>query len=381
MRILLLLVAYLAIAPPAPTRVTAAQLEHTLTTARAAHKSDTQILRQLRHLELSERLTDATLGRLTTDLESFPETTQFLQLLADQSAFLNPPASEIPAIAPPDAVAQKRMLDAARSYVAQTLPLLPNLLATRTTRYFDDSPQQLTKNAWPVSAGLHLVDTSNREISVREDQETLSPSADSSARESAHRKQSQSELASWGEFGPMLTMIMADTANGKVSWSHWEQAAAGPVAVLSYSVPQAFSHYVVAGSTPQNGSVEDSPHSPIGLQQGPDISRTTLYRITPGYHGSLWLDPATGAILRISIEADLKDRDPVKRAGALVEYGPVSIGERSFICPMRSLTIHMNPINPNDLSGSTPLLKLNENLFTNYHRFASTTRILTEGQP
>ena len=116
----------------------------------------------------------------------------------------------------------------------------------------------------------------------------------------------------------MLTMILADAANGKVSWSHWEQAAAGPVAVPSYSVPKAASHYVVVGSTPQNGSVEDSPPCPgIGLKQGPDISRTTPYRITPGYYGSLWLDPATGTILRVSIEADLKDRDQVKRAGAL----------------------------------------------------------------
>ena len=176
--------------------------------------------------------------------------------------------------------AQRHMLDAARSYVAQTLPLLPNLLATRTTRYFDDSPQQLTKNAWPVSAGLHLVDTSNREISVREDQGTLSPSADSSARESAHRKQSQSELASWGEFGPMLTMIMADTANGKVSWSHWEQAAAGPVAVLSYSVPQAFSHYVVAGSTTEwvSGRLAAQPHRPAAG------SSNTLNETMAGHH-------------------------------------------------------------------------------------------------
>ncbi len=377
MRILILLAALVAIAPPAATRVTVAQLEQILTTACAAHKSDTQIVRQIRPLELTERLTKATLGRLTADLASFPETLQSLQLLADQSEFLMPPASEIPDIAPLDDSAEQRMLEAARSYFAQTLPLLPNFLATRTTRYFDNSPQQLTKNAWPVSVGLHLVGTSSREISVREDRETLSGAAASEARQ----VQPESELTSWGEFGPMLTMILADTANGKVSWSHWEQISAGPVAVLNYSVPKAFSHYVVAGSTPQHAPVEDSRHSPIGLQQGLDVSRATRYRIRPGYHGSLWLDPTTGAILLFSIEADLKDRDPVKRAGALVEYGPVSVGDRSFICPMRSLTIRMDPIDPNDLSGATPLLKLNENLFTNYHRFASTTRILTEGQP
>ena len=49
------------------------------------------------------------------------------------------------------------MLDAARNYVAQTLPRLPDFLATRTINRYDDSPQALKKGAWPVRAGLHLV--------------------------------------------------------------------------------------------------------------------------------------------------------------------------------------------------------------------------------
>jgi len=111
-----------------------------------------------------------------------------------------------------------------------------------------------------------------------------------------------------------------------------------------------------------------------------DIPRSKPYHITPGYHGDLWLDPATGTILRITIEADLKGRDPVKRADTLIEYGPVSISGHSFICPVRSLTLHLDPVNPNDTTGAAPILQLNEIQFTNYHRFASTMRILTGAQ-
>ena len=75
MRILLLLVAYLAIALPAAARVTVAQLEHILTTARAEHKSDVEMVRQIGRVELSERLTEARLGRLTKNLRG-PPTTQ-----------------------------------------------------------------------------------------------------------------------------------------------------------------------------------------------------------------------------------------------------------------------------------------------------------------
>ena len=41
----------------------------------------------------------------------------------------------------------------------------------------------------------------------------------------------------------------------------------------------------------------------------------------------------------------------------------------------------MDPIDPADTSGAAPLLKLNETQFIDYHRFASTVRILTGTPP
>ena len=94
-------------------------------------------------MELSERLTEATLARLTAGLAADSQTALALRLLADESAFLDPPASEMPADPVPDAAAQQRMIEAARSYVKQTVQRLPNLLAKRTTNRFDDSPEAL----------------------------------------------------------------------------------------------------------------------------------------------------------------------------------------------------------------------------------------------
>src|SRR5271156_5319572 len=166
---LLALIAALPIASRAAKRFTVVQLTQTLTTDVGKQKPDAEVARQIAGIELSERLTEATLARLAATLNADPQAAVALQLLADLSAFLEPPASELPPTPVPDDPTQQRVLDAARSYVAQTLPRLPNLLATETTNRYDDSPQLAKKGSWAVRAGLHLVDSSSREISIYEE--------------------------------------------------------------------------------------------------------------------------------------------------------------------------------------------------------------------
>ena len=153
--ILLGLLAALPLSAAAAKRVTVAQLEQSLTSGVAAHRADIEMARQLGELELTERLTEATLNRFAANLRLEPRTALALALLSDQSAFLDPPQAELPATGPPDASTQQRLLDAARGYVAQTVPHLPDFFATRTTNRFDDSPQALAQGNWPVRAGLH----------------------------------------------------------------------------------------------------------------------------------------------------------------------------------------------------------------------------------
>src|SRR5437879_248764 len=100
----------------AARRLTVAQLAETLSASIAQHRSDEELARQLGQLELAERLTSSTLDRLAARLSLQPRTALALQLLADQSEFLDPPAAERIAAAPPDSADQQRMLDAARAY-------------------------------------------------------------------------------------------------------------------------------------------------------------------------------------------------------------------------------------------------------------------------
>ena len=300
--ILLLFLASLTSIAGASKRVTVAQLELALTAAHTAHKPDAEIARQIDGLELSERLTEVKLNQLATYFDAGSQAALALQLLADQSVFLDPPASELPSTAPPDDTAQQRMIKEARRYVGQTLPQLPNLFAIRTTNSYDNRPYEVKKGGWPVRSGLHLLNTSSQEISTFDELTNQSRNA-STANWKEH-----SGLLSGGEFGSTLSMILSDTVNGKVTWSHWEQSATGQVAVFQYSVPSSASHFEVLNSRQRQTSLEGMAAPSGGSRRVSGIeakpsgggANTSTSLSRPGYHGSLWVNPVSGAILKTS---------------------------------------------------------------------------------
>jgi len=386
--VLLALVAVLVLPAHAARRVTVQQLEQTLAAGNAAHRDDAEVARQLADMELSERLTSNSLDHFAAKLPLGLKTVLALQLLADRSAFLDPPASELPATAPPDTAAQQRMMDAARGYVVQTTPHLIDFFAIRTTYRFDDSPQVLAQGNWPVRAGLHMVGWSSQEVTLRDGKESRLATRKANAKLSAvPREQQEKGLISWGEFGPALAVVLTDTTKGNVSWSHWEETAAGRAAVFHYSVPKSASHYAVSyccvlgDPTP----VDIVPTGQWGGGLGALIPHTYAISETPGYHGSLAVEPATGAILRITIEAEMKAESPLARAATVIEYGSIRIGDRNFICPLRALALSVEEAQGGpSLSSSqsnAPKLLLNETRFTDYHRLAATARILPSDLP
>jgi hypothetical protein len=187
-------------------------------------------------------------------------------------------------------------------------------------------------------------------------------------------------------------MILTDTLKGKVTWSHWEQTATGQAAVFHYSVPRSASHFEVIGTLQRQAALEGSPEqignsrvSGIGVKPSGGSSKSSTFLIKPGYHGSLWLDPATGSILRVTAEVDSKENVPFQRAAILVQYGPVQIGDSEFICPVRSVALSMALSGANldpftRLPGDAPTEWLNESAFTGYRRFGSTVRVVPGAQ-
>jgi hypothetical protein len=190
-------------------------------------------------------------------------------------------------------------------------------------------------------------------------------------------------LSTWGVFGPLLGLVMADVLKGRIGWGHWEQGANGPLAVFRYAVEEDKSNYTVR-------------YCCFRAERG----EMRQFEAVPAYHGELAIDPSTGAILRLVLKTDLQPALPMERIDVVVNYGPVEIGGRTFICPMESTSIsraealifHGNwfyvdrkgepspsgtKLKHTETVSQPKVTAINHVVFANYHQFRSEIRILT----
>jgi hypothetical protein len=379
MRKTILFAILMAVALPslaAASHVSVAQLHEKLAAQRAENKSDGDIAQQLNALELTEQLTQPELDRITAEFKPGPKTVLSLKLLADSSVFLDPPAGELLAKAPPIAAEQRTMMKSFIDFVAVTLHHMPDFMATRLTDSYDNSPLSVTHSGWAPHTDLHPAGTFSQHIVYRNGEEVLDRHSDSSGAK-IKNESSPVGLSSFGEFGSALGVILSDASKGILKWSHWEQSAAGPVAVFHYEVPPAVSHYTVRFCC-----VRESQSSTGAVSFGMDPKAASVesdsYNGTPSYHGNLYLDPATGAVLRVTVESDLKPSDPIMRAAISVQYAPVEIGGKSYVCPVHSIAISLTKSYAKGDMSEREILRINEVRFTDYHRFGSTVRLLPD---
>jgi hypothetical protein len=368
MRSLMLLVVTLTAAIPAwaAHRVTVEQLRQTLADPAQARKSDGKIAKEIAGLEMTERLTEPALNAMVAEIKPGAMTTAALALLADASAFLPPPASLIQEKAPPDETEIGNMLHAAGEFVDGTLRHLPDFFATRVTHSYFAVPIPDAPRAWPPLANLRQDGTFSQEVTYRDGQQVLDTTPAAAAVNGGDA--GRAGFTSWGEFGPALAMILFDSISGKLTWSHWEQTASGVAAVFHYEVTAEASHNVINFCC-------------VTYLAGARNSPENFYHGSPAYHGELVLDPATGAVVRITIEAELKRSDAITRADASVEYQAVEIGGESRICPVRSVVISSFKTRAIGAAAEETALRMNDVTFTNYHRFGSTSKILSGSEP
>lgn len=390
------IVAIAALATPACAthRVTVEQLHAWLATHRPPAHSDNEIARQIYSFALSEWLTPPTLAAFKSELNLGPKAGQALDLLADCSAILDPPPAELPSRPPPDAAALKAMFHSTVYFVGTTLHQMPDFLATRVTESYDDNDPR-TVSAMPDTtedvstiaphSTMVPLGTFAQQITYRDGKEV--PSEEKNAKEK--HSQSGPSFSTRGEFGPLLATILLDASKGKLSWSHWEQTGSGVVAVFRYQVPQTISRYAVeycclgAGQDRVSGAtfIEASPGQPARFVANDAIPGTgkinDSYRGTPSYHGKIYIDPATGAILRITRDAELNPSEPITRDSSVIDYGEVEIGGRRFICPLRSVAIRLTRAYLPGQPGIRTILQINRTKFENYHRFGSSAEIVS----
>jgi hypothetical protein len=358
---ILLLLAGSALSHAAAKPVTAEQLEQMLAAAQGA--PDVQMAAQLSDLTLIERLSMARLARCEANLPG-PRSLQALMVLADMSAFLNPPVAEIPIAAKPDPEAQRKMIALTVDYVSKTVHQLPNFSATRVTTSFKDNPsyeqskvgnnRNAIPNVFIISKPLQPVGKYSAAVLYRRGREEVRAGA---------VQPGPQGLTTSGEFGPILSTSLLDAAQGNLVWSHWEQRAAGLLAVFRFAVPAEKSHYEVAYCCLIRGNGD-----------------RVYFRQFSAYEGEITIDPSDGTILRLSLRAGLKKTDPIVKANIVVEYGPVELGGRTYICPVKgialSLASEIQPLGGRKEDFPPLQTSLNDVVFEQYHLYRATSHIV-----
>ncbi|HEY1895852.1 MAG TPA: hypothetical protein VGG62_06255, partial [Terracidiphilus sp.] len=217
-------------------RVSTAQLEQLVTSLHG--KPDADQAYQIGDLELTERVSAGRIARLSAALPG-EKSREALNAVADASQFQAPPSEEVPATAAPDFAAQRKIMGLTAGYVTKTIPQLPNFFATRATTRFEDTPLLQKADGFISYEPLHQVGTSSTTALYRDGHEF------EDATGTKIKATTAPGLTTWGEFGPILGIVLLDAAQSKLAWSHWEQGPSGPLAIFSYEVPREKSHYEV----------------------------------------------------------------------------------------------------------------------------------------
>lgn len=332
--------------------ISVADLQRIVTAAR--HNSDAQLARQISRLELGERMSDAKLQTLKKRLPG-PKSRSALVAIADASAFLPPPPADVLSRAPPVAAERTHMLSLTVDYLRNVLRRLPDFYADETVVRYESRPRRKTNGS---SASWHDIADSNLVVSYRDGKEVVEPRGWMHMPVNARIQ----GLVTTGIFGPIVSVVVIDAAHGETTWKRWERGSRGPIAVFEFHVPQGQSHYSIG-------------------QYGPASFGSAAGRPT-AYHGEIAVDPATGTILRLMVEAEPPFGSSIFQSNIMVRYGPVDIGGKTYICPLRSVSMGELSLDAAGLASAEPSARwLTDSTFDHYHLFRSEMQILTGVAP
>lgn len=340
--------------PPDPgiQRVTVAQLEQML---KAVHGGASA--QQLSNVVLTERLSETKLQSLLAELHD-KKLRESLEMIADESAFLDPPSAELAADPPPDRVEQQRILSSAADYLSRAIPKLPDFFATRTATSYREVAPSLGRNTTNMSEPLHVEQQSKETVLYRKGEEVVNSA-------SPHTGSGGPTLQTYGTFGPILNVLQVlSMSPGGVTWGWWERGANARRAVFRYRI---------AGN----------PTLDLVGCCYPNGSTGSRVEISAGSHGEFVIDPETGAILHLQTESDLPDFVPTKRSDMMVSYGPTEIGGNTYIVPLRSVNIWRSRSVATLLQWNVSFAtwgpyetKMNVFTFDQYHMFRGNARIV-----
>jgi hypothetical protein len=250
-----------------------------------------------------------------------------LAIAASAHAIERPPDDEL-----------KSLLAKAAEYANSYWDSLPNFTCQQVTERFAGSSRG---NKWE-----HL-DTLTGRLNYFDHQEDW----EFQEYEKDHKKSTDSSshpshgISEFGIFGGVIRGLFRPSAKPEISWFENDALGNGTVLVFKYRVAK--------------------ENSTLFLRASDNLV------VLVGYHGMVYIDSATGEVRRITQIADeVPKRYPLYETLVTTDYDHVSIGGQQYLLPMGAQII----VRERSHKGRLELSKI---AFRDFHRFRSTSRILS----
>ena len=230
---------------------------------------------------------------------------------------------------------QRKLLEVIRRYANEYVGKLPNFICQQVTRQFEAGKK-------PVH--WHKGDILSSKLIYSQGREERSLELVNDKPVGREGRILRRPLVTEGEFGILLGQVFGSMTDAQFAWDRWETMRGQRVAVFSFFV--------------------DKQHSTLRL------SLSDLARAIVAYHGSVCADPSSGAIWRLTDQADdIPQEVNTKSISTTVDYDFVAIGERTYLLPVQASVV---------LDTGTRHLR-NDIEFRDYRKFETDSHITFEG--
>jgi len=329
----------------AAKKITVEELKQTLISLQQGKKSDEEVALRLKEVELSEELTSGVLNGLAHYVPG-PLSTEQMYVLEGRSAILAPPAADIPAVPAPDLTGQKAILAKAVDFVTKNYMQNPHLTASRTTARFQDGVENIRTNSGMTSnipntdRNWNLPNMFFRFLGTHSEPVESEKGIELIPANKPKVPWGVNGQVSEGGPGPILSVILQQAAaGGKLNWLRWETVNGKQAAVFSFAVDKKKSQYAVnycCFPVTQDAGRMGYEHTEANFQTG---TNWKPFKTVVAFHGEFFIDPETGTIVRVITQAELKPTDFVHQEDMRIDYGPVAVGDKTYVLPLDSFTL------------------------------------------
>jgi hypothetical protein len=322
---------------PAQTKMTAEQLVSFIKSAIDLQQPDREVASYLKRVTLSERLDDRVIEELQ-GMGAGARTVEALHALRDATANLPAPlkppiaapAPPAPPKPPPSLEEQDRIIKQVREYAISYTDRLPDFLCTQVTRrYVDPTGMEF----W------HQEDVLTARLSYAERKENYQLILVNNRAVYGSNYEALGGAISSGEFGSMMKEIFEPESQADFHWDHWGKLRGRAAYVFGYRVAQNRSKWHV------------------NYQRTQDI--------VPGYHGLIYVDQESPAVLRVTLEAELPPTFPLQEVTDTLDYDMATISGHDYMLPLKAV-VRMR---------EGKILAKNDVEFRLYRKFSAETEI------